>query len=96
MDIFDVPAVIRRGEGVEFCTPFAIVRFFENGWEVERGSGEDCDNGDIVLLKARDVKGGLVLKYVDGKIYAVALWEGTFPEAVVASSELELPEWARF
>jgi len=59
MDVFDVPAVIRRGYLVELCTPYATVRFFENGWEVERWNGDDCD---VVLLKARDVKDGLVLK----------------------------------
>jgi len=36
MGVFDVPAVIRRGYLVELCTPHATVRFFENGWEVER------------------------------------------------------------
>jgi len=93
---FEAPAVVRRGSALELCTPYGTVRFFEGGWEVERGSSEDECSGEVVLVKVREVGGGVVVKYVDGKIYAVALWDGGFPDVAVATSESELPGWARF
>jgi len=96
MEVFDVPAVVRRNDGLELCTPYGVVRFFDGGWEIERGGvGKDCD-GDVVTLRTREEEHGVIIKYIDDKIYAVALWENYFPEAVVATSEVELPSWARF
>jgi len=44
-----------------------------------------------VLVKVREVSNGVVVKYVGGKIYAVALWNGGFPDVAVALSESYSP-----
>jgi len=96
MGIFEAPAITYKDDdALVICTPYGVIRFFSNGWEVERGVVEDCD-GEVVLVKVREVKNGVVVKYVNGRIYAALIKEGEWPEAVIANSELELPNWARF
>jgi len=95
-DVFEAPAAVSHiGDGLQICTPYGTIRFFGNGWEVERGSTEDCE-GEVALIKVKEVKDGVVVKYVNSRIYAAALRREDWPEVVVASSDLELPEWARF
>jgi len=93
-EVFEAPAVVIRDSGVlKLCTPYGNITIFENGWEFEKGLNDDCE-GEVVLVKVRESRRYAVVKYADGKIYAVKLDQ--WPEVVIANLELELPEWARF